>query len=194
MLQVDKIVNSIFDSITWLLSDTESNRVWLVDCGDVDPIIEKIGGREIAGVLLTHAHFDHIYGLPKLIERFPNCKIYTNESGLEALADDRLNMSLYNESPIKVIGSYIRTCGEDNRIMLFDNVPTIVYPTPGHHPSCLSYVVEQYLFTGDSYIPNVKVVTNLPGGNKQLSQKSVDLILRLSQNRIICPGHFVKTL
>ena len=30
MLYVDKIVNSIFDSITWLLSETESNQVWLV--------------------------------------------------------------------------------------------------------------------------------------------------------------------
>ena len=73
MLQVDKIVNSIFDSMTWLLSEAESNQVWIVDCGDFEPIIEEIGERIIAGVLLTHAHFDHIYGLPELIKRFPDC-------------------------------------------------------------------------------------------------------------------------
>ena len=92
MLQVDRIVNSIFDSITWLLSETESNHVWLVDCGDIDPILEKLKGKTVAGVLLTHAHFDHIYGLPELIKHLPECKIYTNEAGLIALADARKNM------------------------------------------------------------------------------------------------------
>lgn len=46
MLKIDYIVNSIFDSMTWLLSDEGSSRVWLVDCGDVEIIIEKIGGKK----------------------------------------------------------------------------------------------------------------------------------------------------
>lgn len=46
--------------MTWLLSETESNQVWIADCGDVELIIEKIEGREIVGVLLTH-----VTNLPK---------------------------------------------------------------------------------------------------------------------------------
>lgn len=189
MLQVDKIVNSIFDSITWLLSDDESNQVWLVDCGDVKPIIDKIDEREIAGVLLTHAHFDHIYGLPELLKHFPYCKIYTNAIGRKTLADARLNMSLYHETPLTVEGQQINICSEGDGIEMFESVSAKVYETPGHHPSCITYNVDDYLFTGDAYIPGLKVVTNLPKGDKKLAQKSMERIEKIADGRIVLPGH-----
>ena len=189
MLQVDKIINSIFDSITWLLSETESNQVWLVDCGDIAPIIERIGTREVAGVLLTHAHFDHIYGLPKLIDQYPSCVIYTNEIGRDSLADSRLNMSLYNETPITVVGPQIMICCEGDEISLFSGVQAMVFETPGHHPSCLTYMIADYLFTGDAFIPGVKVVTRLPKGDKKQAELSVSRIVKMSKGRMVMCGH-----
>ena len=189
MLQVDRIVNSIFDSITWLLSETESNQVWLVDCGDIVPILQKTKGKTVAGVLLTHAHFDHIYGLPDLINHFPECKIYTNDAGLIALADARQNMSLYHESPVIVKGKPLIICNDGDEIILYPDVGARIYETPGHHPSCLTFEVGHYLFTGDAYIPGVKVVTNLPGGNKQLAVISKKKIISMQQGLKICPGH-----
>lgn len=191
MLKVDYIVNSFFDSITWLLSDEGSSRVWLVDCGDIKPIIEKIGGKSIAGVLLTHAHFDHIYGLPELLERYPDCRIYTNEIGRETLSNAKLNMSLYHEIPLTVEGQQICICSEGDDIELFDNISARVFETPGHHPSCLTFMVEYNLFTGDAFIPGVKVVTNLPKGDNKLAQESMERILKLSEGKRIRPGHFV---
>ena len=93
MLHVDYITNSIFNSRTYILSDG-SDKVWLVDCGDVflndnDDDNDNLGrlmDSRVEGVLLTHAHFDHIYGLPSLLERFPDVAIYTNEWGKAALA------------------------------------------------------------------------------------------------------------
>lgn len=189
MLQVDRIVNSIFDSITWLLSVMESNQVWLVDCGDIAPIAEKVKGKKVAGVLLTHAHFDHIYGLPELIKHFPECKVYTNEAGQKALADARQNMSLYHESPIIIKGEPVIICHEDDIIDIFPNLSAQVYETPGHHPSCLTYIIGEYLFTGDSYIPNNKVVTNLPGGNKVLANASESRIKNMLPGHYLCAGH-----
>ena len=189
MLQVDRIVNSIFDSISWLLSETESNQVWLVDCGDIVPILQKTKGKTVAGVLLTHAHFDHIYGLPDLINHFPECKIYTNDAGLIALADARQNMSLYHESPVIVKGKPLIICNDGDEIILYPDVGARIYETPGHHPSCLTFEVGHYLFTGDAYIPGVKVVTNLPGGNKQLAVISKKKIISMQQGLKICPGH-----
>ena len=189
MLQVDRIVNSIFDSISWLLSETESNQVWLVDCGDIVPILQKTKGKTVAGVLLTHAHFDHIYGLPDLINLFPECKIYTNDAGLIALADARQNMSLYHETPIIVKGEPVIICNDGDEIILYPDVGARIYETPGHHPSCLTFEVGHYLFTGDAYIPGVKVVTNLPGGNKQLAVISKKKIISMQQGLKICPGH-----
>ena len=189
MLKIDYIVNSFFDSITWLLSETESSLVWLVDCGDINPIVERLGNRTIAGVLLTHAHFDHIYGLPELINRFPECKIYTNGIGRDTLANARLNMSLYHETPLTVEGLQIRICGEGDEISLYQDLAAKVYETPGHHPSCLTFMVCDYLFTGDACIPGTKVVTNLPKGEKNLAQESLGRINRLSKGKTILPGH-----
>ena len=65
-----------------------------------------------------------------------------------------------------------------------------VLETPGHDWSCLSYGIENYLFTGDSFIPKVKVVTKLRGGNRAASKESLRKILNHSdENTIICPGH-----
>lgn len=189
MLTLDYIVNSIFNSITWLLSDTESDSVWLVDCGELGRVLEKVDGRKIKGVLLTHAHFDHIYGLPCLLEQYPECIIFTNEIGRVTLASAKLNMSKYHENPIVVEGPQICICKEDDEIRLLDDLKATVYEVPGHHPSCLAFMVDDYLFTGDAYIPGVKLVTNLLGGNKAQAAESVERILRLAEGKTICAGH-----
>lgn len=189
MLKVDHIVNSIFNSITWILSDSESDHVWLVDCGDVAPILKFIENKDVIGVLLTHAHFDHIYGLPELLKHFSNCKIYTNESGRETLANAKKNMSFYHESPVTVDDSCITISDEGDTIALFPNITANVYATPGHHPSCLTYMVGDYIFTGDAYIPGVKVATNLPGGMKLQAKESCNTIIQMAYKKNICPGH-----
>lgn len=43
----------------------------------------------ISGVLLTHAHFDHIYGLNEIIALFPTTKVYTNEFGKRMLLNEK---------------------------------------------------------------------------------------------------------
>ena len=189
MLRLDSVVNSVFSSVTWLLTEEGSNRVWLVDCGDFLPILNILGGRMISGVLLTHAHFDHIYGLPELICRFPDCTVYTNEDGKNTLADARLNLSFYHETPLTIDGPQICVCTEGDVIQLFDNVSAKVYETPGHHPSCLTFEVGEYLFTGDAYIPGIKVVTNLPKSDKYLALKSRETISKLANGKIILSGH-----
>lgn len=189
MLQVGKIRNSFYDSITWLLSDEGSSRVWLVDCGDVSPIIEKINGKIIEGVLLTHAHYDHIYGLPELLELFPECKVYTNSFGKDALASAKKNLSRYHENPIEINESFVSVIKEGSEVELFPNIVAFVYETPGHNPSCLCFEVGDYFFTGDAYIPGIKVVTNLSDGDKQQAKESLERIQSLKQNKTVCAGH-----
>ena len=189
MLELGFVENSVFNSMTWLLSENGSNQMWLVDCGDFSPVLQVLGGKSISGVLLTHAHFDHIYGLPELLSRFPDSKIYTNGSGKESLANPRLNLSLYHEIPLTVEGPQIVVCGEGDVIQLFEGVWAKVYETPGHHPSCLTFEVGDYLFTGDSYIPGIKTVTNLPKSDKVLAFQSQDRITELANGKTILPGH-----
>ena len=196
MLKVNHIVNSVFTSRTYILSQEGSSFVWLVDCGDVPPIVDmlsSLGGDSsmIKGVLLTHVHYDHIYGLPRLKEKFSSLRVYTNEYGKKALTDIRLNYSKYHNDPIVYDSENVVTCDEETVIELFDGVQAKVYHTPGHNPSCLTYEVDDYLFTGDAYIPGVKVVTTLKGGDKVKAAESVERIHRLAEGKTVCAGHEV---
>ena len=189
MVKVDIVVNRIFTSRTYILSTDEAEGVWLVDCGDVDKVLEIIGHRSIKGVLLSHAHYDHIYGLPQLMALFPDALIFTNAFGKGALANDRVNMSRYHEDPIIVSSEKVLICEDGAVIPMFDGVEAVVYETPGHNPSCLTFEIENYLFTGDAYIPGVAVVTNLPKGDKALAVESEKRILELAKGKEIYPGH-----
>ena len=141
-------------------------------------------------VLLTHAHFDHIYGLNKLVEVNPNIKVYTNEYGRKMLLDAKMNLSLYHETPFVLNNPESIVVVENNDdIRLADDLSVKAIFTPGHNPSCITWIIKDSLFTGDAYIPGIKVVTNLPGGNKKQADDSLKLINRLAVNRQIYPGH-----
>ena len=191
MLKVDYFTNRVFNSRTYILSKEGSDEVWLVDCGDLDVVQERIGNKSIMGVLLTHAHSDHIYGLEALINQFPQVQIYTNQAGVEALKDARMNISHYHSeySDISIdCPDNIQVIKEGDEVDVLGTLVRI-YETPGHAPSCITYVVEDKVFTGDSYIPGVKVFTGFPYANRAQARESVERILHFSEDRIICPGH-----
>lgn len=196
MLKVSHVINSVFTSRTYILTQEGCSSVWLIDCGDVPPLIDYMSSFvsnsfQIKGVLLTHVHYDHIYGLPRLTEMFPSLRVYTNEYGKKALTDIRQNYSIYHYDPIVYESGNVVLTGESDAIELFDGVQAMVFHTPGHSPSCLTYEVGDYLFTGDAYIPGIKVVTTLKGGDKTLAVKSVKRILRLAEGKVVCVGHEV---
>lgn len=107
------------------------------------------------------------------------------------MANDRLNFSKYLYDPIVVESENVAVCDEGTEIELFDGSAAQVYHTPGHNPSCLSFEVSDYLFTGDAYIPGIKVVTNFKGGDKKIAAESVERIMELAIGKITCPGHEV---
>lgn len=185
-MKLSWVVNRVFSSRTYLL-ETEK-EAWLVDCGDWEKLLQD-GDLPLRGVLLTHVHYDHIYGIPGLLERFPECRIYTNAAGVEAFASPKNNMSRYHDDPITLDAARLTLVGEGDRIPLAPGLEAEVFETPGHNPSCLTYRVADLLFTGDSYIPGEKVVTTLPGGDKPLAAASLERILRLADGLQLCPGH-----
>lgn len=187
-MTVRQVINSLFTSNTWVLEF--SSQLWLVDCGDTDRALQLSGNKPVAGVLLTHGHFDHIYGLNRLLNYYPDVPIYCNASCQAALVDDKVNMSRYHEqSFVLEHPDNIHLIDEGDVIPLSDDDAAQVFATPGHHPSCLSFLIGKHLFTGDAYIPETKVVTILPGGDKQQAVRSVQRILQLAHQRIIYPGH-----
>ena len=167
---VTKHINSIFNSNTYLRGHESFDYCWLVDIGDVEPFLNL----NVKGIFLTHSHFDHIYGINEFVDKNVDCIIYTSE---------------YHESPLKYDRDNIKTLHNQDKIELFPDIFLEVIETPGHCKSCLTYFTDDYIFTGDSYIPGIKVVTNLPKGNKIQAQESVEKIKNIIGTKIICPGH-----
>ena len=191
MLKIHRITNTLFSSNTYVLYEEESPSAWLVDCGDVAPIIHwcEENRKIIEGVFLTHCHFDHIYGLNELYAYNPLLKVYTSSNGAVSLVSPRFNLSLYHERPFVYVGQCFILQDED-KLLLFAGVELRVIETLGHDWSCLSYFVGQYLFTGDSYIPDVRVVANFPKSNRRQAEASVHKLMEQAKEGFyICPGH-----
>lgn len=186
-IKIHQVVNSVFTSNTFVLSNAQG-LAFLVDIGDFEPILQ-LGVKEIKGVFLTHVHYDHIYGLRELLERFPNCPIYTSEWGVEALASDKLNFSRYHGDPLIIKCENVKVLSEGDKKELFDGISLDVFETPGHNRSCLTFKVGNSIFTGDAYIPGIKVVTTLPNANKMDAEASKERIVTMAQGLDLYPGH-----
>lgn len=194
MIQVNEIVNSVFTSKTYFITKAKVKKTWLVDIGDIDPVIDFLEEQHliVAGVFISHGHFDHIYGLPSLIKHYPACKVYTTEFGKKSLASDKLNMSRYHGIPINFESENVVMVHEGESMCLYEGEPEMVfYETPGHNPGCLTMVLGDFIFTGDAYIPGVGANTQLPHANKAQAQQSLERILKLAEGKTIFSGHHV---
>lgn len=194
MLHIREIINSVFTSKTYILYKTGEDKAWLVDIGDIEPVLEFLQENRITveGVFLTHGHFDHIYGLLALLEHYPACKVYATEFCKKSLASDKLNMSRYHEMPVVYNGDNVIVVHEGEKVSLFEQEPSMLfYETPGHNPGCLTMVLGDMIFTGDAYIPEVGVNTQLPYADKILAKQSMGRILKLAEGKSIYSGHKV---
>lgn len=194
-LNIDFITNTVFSSRTYWLTEKDQRDVWLVDCGDIEEVVKRLHkDSRIVGVLLTHVHFDHIYGLNQLMRLFPDCRVYTNDFGQKSLTDPKRNFSRYHTDVEDFVFEYpesIVVIGEGEKIELFEGVYADVFYTPGHDESCLCYEVGENLFSGDAYIPGIKTVTTFPHSSKKKALESDLRISSMARGMKVYPGHTV---
>lgn len=192
MLKVESAVGQVMNSIVYALSDGISHDYYLVDIGDFDAARSLLPEEaNVRGVFITHGHHDHIFGINALKEVCPNCVVYASDECARMLASSKLNLSMYLEMPMEYKGE-VTILHDEEVVPLFDGINLTAIATPGHNPSCLCFVADNFLFTGDSYIPGAKVVTNLPGSSKKQAQVSLEKILDIGAGKMICPGHELK--
>lgn len=190
---IKHITNNIFNSNSYILYTVEDNNIWIIDPGsNTFELINWIEAnkKNISGILLTHTHFDHIYGLNELCEKFPNISIYASEYAGEGMKSEKLNGSLYMEIPFTVsLHNYI-IIKEHDKVYLWENIFLEVIETPGHDRDCISFIVDDYIFSGDALIPSEKVYTKLKYSNKLLATESINKIFtKANKHSKLMPGH-----
>ena len=191
-MKVKQFKNKVLSSNSYVLFLEEDNRVWIVDPGDSGPLIDWIKSKNkiLIGILLTHSHADHVYGIHDLIKDFPKAKKYSSLLSVETLNSERLNGSLYMEMPFTIDSDDFVFLAEGDEVRLWDNYSLKVLETPGHNNDCLSFVIGSLLFTGDALIPQKKVHTRSKRGDKNVAENTISRIRStFSPDTVIYPGH-----
>lgn len=189
-MELYRVVNSVFTSNSYVLS-AEVDEAIVIDVGDFPPIERylKAHKKKAKAVFLTHTHYDHIYGIRDLVKAYPGCRVCTSAFGKKALASDRLNFSRYHNDAFRWEYEHLQVLKEGDQMEIFPGIELEVMATPGHDKSCLTYRIGRYLFSGDSFIPKVKVMASFPQSNKEDAQSSLQRILAVADGCCLCPGH-----
>ena len=196
MVNCERFVNSRFTSNTYIIYHTDYENVWVVDPGDTEVVFEWMQAHSkttISGILLTHAHFDHIYGINDILSHYPQCSVYVaNEYGKELLSDPKKNGSKYTEEGPTVINDSSRVLLYFEDMKLWDDIAIKVLYTPGHSDDSVCFIIRNMFFTGDTLIKDVRTVTKLKTGSKEKLSETLRLLEEYKgRGLIVHPGHEV---
>jgi hydroxyacylglutathione hydrolase len=190
---ISKLINQVFNSNTYILAKLEQSTVWVIDPGSsTTKLINWLENNEkhLAGILLTHTHFDHIYGLNDLQEKYPYVNVYASAFANEGMISEKINGSLYMEIPFTIKRPDYKIIKEKDKISLWEGTILNVIETPGHDRDCLTFQIEKNLFTGDALLPGIKVYTKLKYSDETQAKKSIERIFNyFTKDTLIWPGH-----
>lgn len=193
-MRIARHVNNSLTSNTYILHADYNDRAWIIDPGDGLPILDwlKFNKKKPSGILITHSHFDHIYGTNDILSQFPDVKIYCSQHAISGLLSSKCNHSIYTENPIEISSqSSILTINNYDKIPLWNDKSAFVIYTPGHSRDSVSFLIENNIFSGDSLIPGVRAFSRkFKGGNESESINSQQTLYNISNSEtMLYPGH-----
>ncbi len=184
-----------YNSIEELLSNTyvliNDNKCVVIDPSNGnDGIINYINNNHLSlcGVLLTHAHFDHMRGVDKLIKAF-SCPLYIHEDDVNGLTDSKLNCSSFYNKKIAV--NSVPTLLKDKEHINLGGIEILAIHTPYHTVGSTCYYVKDLnaLFSGDSLFKNSVGRSDLPSSCPRAMVTSLDKLKALPDATKVYPGH-----
>lgn len=185
-MEVIEIKNTFLQSSSYLYGKC------LIDCGDA--VVEYVSKHNYAvdSILLTHCHHDHVCGLQNLLNMYPLAKVYCSPRTHEGLNDAVLNLSFTRPEYPFVFEGNDRIIEITTGMFTVSGMNVEVINSIGHSDDCLSYIINDNLFTGDAHIPSKTVFTKWPTSNAEQAKHSEELLKRLKKqyNLIIRPGHW----
>ena len=173
---------------------SKTDEAFIIDPGgDAEKIIRAAKNFDVRYILLTHAHFDHIGGLNKVKEAFPEAKTAVHKLEKEWLYSAELNLS-ENFGLDSVYEQNVDIELEDGMALDFAGTKIKVLHTPGHTPGSTCFYMENsgkpVLFSGDTLFRSSIGRTDFPGGSGRKIVESIKTkLLTLPDETVVYPGH-----
>ncbi len=185
------IMNNGFTTNTYIVTDQETGAVAVVDPSlPEESLINKLDGKDVQYILLTHGHFDHTCGA-KLVKETTGAKVVIHKDDEEMLHDVDKNEFETNcvGYDFPEVNADILT--EDGTEIMFGNTKITVLHTPGHSMGgvCYLFVEDKVMFSGDTLFKLCAGRTDLYGGNGRQELRSLAKIGELEGNYKVYPGH-----
>ena len=170
------LFHQLFDknssTYTYLIASAKGREALIID-----PVLENIEqyikllnelDLKLVKVIDTHIHADHITAASKLKNK-TNCTIVMGE-----------------HTPSDAVEIKVK----DNEIIYVDKLEIKVIYTPGHTKDSYSFLMNDYLFSGDTLLINGTGRTDFQGGNSEDSYNSIfNRLLKLPEETLLYPAH-----
>ena len=149
--------------------------------------LEKLG-LEVKAIFLTHAHFDHIFGVEALKAR-TGAPVYTCIHEKNLCESPRLNQSQMTGRPCTVSPDFYL---QDNEEVTIADITMKTIFTPGHTEGSCAYYIEDghILISGDTLFQGSIGRSDMPTGDGETLLESIRTRLYvLPDDTVVFSGH-----
>ena len=181
-MEIKKLVLGRIDNNTYIVSKGK-------DCFVIDPSMEynqiigyiKENGLNVVAILITHAHYDHVFSLYELVQD-TGAPVYMHGDDLNAYG---MAVRRINSEPVEIEnfikdGDVLEILGEKIEVMHF----------PGHAKGLVAFMMDDTMFCGDFLFKGTTGRTDLPGSNTAQMKESLIKFSKLTRGNFkILSGH-----